>query len=168
MELQESQQKPKVIKRRKRKIDQVELIHYAQKKHLNGKPYTHKQIAEALNVSRGAVTKAISKLPPALLGSRDAAEYKALRIQIFQDMQRLILQYITPAKLRKASIIQLGTLFGIFYDKERLERGMSTENVASVNIHQIDPEAMKAIKEAIKVTTRKKLEKSIAEKDDAR
>jgi len=142
----------------KRKIDESELIRLAQERKADGRQLTHAEIAEELNVSRPAVTKALAKIPPSVLGSRDVQEFRANRPQIFAEVQRAIIRHITPEKLKKASLNQLGTLFGIFYDKERLEMGQATAHIEALNVHMIDPKALKAIKDAIKISTTKKLE----------
>jgi hypothetical protein len=72
----------------------------------------------------------------------------------------MILQYITPQKLKKASINQLGTLFGIMYDKEQLERGRATSHTMTVNVQAIDPKIMHKIQEAIALSTQQKLQES--------
>jgi len=56
-------------------------------------------------------------------------DYKKHKADVLALKQREILNNITPDKLNDASGLQLTTMFGILYDKERLERGQSTENV---------------------------------------
>jgi hypothetical protein len=57
-------------------------------------------------------------------------DYVNHRPFILQDLQRRIIQYITPAKLKKAAVNQLVWSYGVLYDKERLETGQSTQNIA--------------------------------------
>jgi hypothetical protein len=61
-------------------------------------------------------------------------EYKDNRADIFATYQHMVLNYLTPAKLKSAGVVALNALFGTLYDKERLERGQSTENIAYLDI----------------------------------
>lgn len=143
---------------RRKTYDEHELIELASMKKPNGKPLTQAEIAGILNLSVPAVNMALKKLPQSVLNARDVESYRKNRADIFADAQRLILQYITPDKLKKASINQLGTLFGILYDKEQLEKGRSTSNVAVLNKSMIDEASMAKIKDVIKDMTTKQIE----------
>jgi len=136
-----------------RKIDEQELIALATARKGDGSPFTHTEIAQQMGVSRPAVTKALAKLPPSLLASNDVKTYRRHRADIFADFQRLILTYITPDKLKGASINQLGTLFGIVYDKEKLERGQATQHVAVMHKSMLDEASLKKVKEVIQEIT---------------
>ena len=59
--------------------------------------------------------------------------YKAHRADVIALKGKEILKNITPDKIEKASAYQLTGMYSILYDKERLERGESTANIA--NIH---------------------------------
>lgn len=142
----------------KRKIDESKLIMLATHRDASGKGLTQSEIAEQLGVTTAAVSVALKKLPKSVLAATDANSWRTNRADVFADMQRFILQYITPDKLKHASINQLGTLFGIMYDKEAKERGHGTpQSVSLVQINQIDPKAMKHIKDAIAAMTQKAL-----------
>lgn len=142
---------------RKKSYDEHELIELAASRKPNGRPYTQAEIGAVLGISVPAVCAALKKLPQSVLQARDVQSYRNNRADIFADSQRLILQYITPEKLKKASINQLGTLFGILYDKEQLEKGRSTQNVAVINKSMIDENSMAKIKDVIKDMTRKQI-----------
>jgi hypothetical protein len=58
--------------------------------------------------------------------------YKANRGDILAGIQERIIHTLTDADIKKASMLQRVTAAGILYDKERLERGQSTSNQASV------------------------------------
>jgi transposase len=56
--------------------------------------------------------------------------FKQNRADIFASKQAEFIQSLTPEKIKKASAYQLTGMMGVFYDKERLERNLSTSNVA--------------------------------------
>ena len=114
--------------------------------------------AKELGVSRAAIAKRMDKLPQGVL-SPSMEDFRAKRADIFTDMQKIIMQYITPEKLKKASLQQLGTLFGIFYDKERLEKNLATEHIAHVHHKSLSTEDKTALQDMIKwMTDRKRQE----------
>lgn len=124
---------------------------------------THEEIADILGKSRSTITKAlaqIKKTNPSLLEARDVESYRKHRADAFAEIQRTILRYITPSKLQKASINQLGTLFGIFYDKEQLERGRPTSMTVQQIESNLSPKMMQKIQEAIAYNTQLQLEQS--------
>ena len=59
-------------------------------------------------------------------------EYKVNRADILAIKQVDCLNALTGAKLKNASVRDLTIVFGTLYDKERLERGQSTSNVATI------------------------------------
>jgi hypothetical protein len=121
--------------------------------------------AEALGVTRAAVTKRKNLLPEgALIHSVD--DYRKKRADTFADFQRIILQYVTHDKMKKASLNQLGTLFGIFYDKERLEKNLATEHIAHAIQKNLSPDDMKAVKELVTKMTNQKREAVSYDEDD--
>lgn len=85
--------------------------------------------AQELGVTRSAVVKRRDMLPTGAL-IRDVADFRIKRADVFADLQLKVLANITPDKLAKCSAQQLATIAAILYDKERLEAGKSTENVA--------------------------------------
>jgi len=139
------------------RIDKQELIRLAVSRKPNGQKYTHTDIANQFGVTRGAVTKALAKIPKSMLLEVDIDNYRKQRAQIFAEMQKLVLEYITPTKLKNASIQQLGNLFKMFYENERLESNLATEHVAVIHQSTIDQKSMKLIEEAIMNATQKKL-----------
>ena len=99
---------------------------------------SYQQIADIQGVVPTAIFKQIKKLLP-----DEATEvYKNNRADIIAHMQLGILQSVNKAKIKKASLRDSIVSFGILYDKERLERGQSTQILdAGQNIRDI--EAMK-------------------------
>ena len=66
---------------------------------------------------------------------------------IFSWLQHQIIQYITPAKLQKASAYQLTGMIALLYDKERLEMGLSTQNIAYADMVQAKRNKLNDLKE---------------------
>jgi hypothetical protein len=145
------------------KIDQQELIALATARKGDGSPFTHQEMARHLGVTRPAVTRALAKIPKSVLASHDVQTFRKNRADIFADMQRMILTYMTPEKLKGASINQLGTLFGIVYDKERLEKGQATAHVAQINRSMLDDESLKKVRQIVADITQKKIAEAKSE-----
>ena len=99
------------------------------------------QAAKDLGVCRDSVMKRKLNLPVGALVT-DLAEFKIKRGDIFADLQRKTLSAITPDKLAACSAQQLATIAAILYDKERLESGKSTENIAHGMIENMSPADM--------------------------
>jgi len=86
-----------------------------------------RQIAKTLGgMDHGTVARRLKRLTP-----RNVTEiYKTLRGDIFAEQQRkLLMECHGKTAKEKLSLI---TGMGILYDKERLERGQSTENIGVV------------------------------------
>ncbi|MBW2600022.1 MAG: hypothetical protein JRC60_08130 [Deltaproteobacteria bacterium] len=56
--------------------------------------------------------------------------YKKHRADTFANMGSRLINSFTPGDIKKMSGLQKATAVGIFYDKERLERDLSTDNVS--------------------------------------
>jgi len=93
------------------------------------KGLTHAQIAQLLGCNRSAITQRLLKIDSEL---QNLDNYKKHRADVIMLKGRQVLKNITPSKLQKASAYQLAGMFGILYDKERLERDKSTQNVGMV------------------------------------
>jgi hypothetical protein len=83
------------------------------------------QIAEKVGCRANNVRAVLSSY---LAGTSEEAlrEYQENRGDILDAVQHRALLNITPEKLAKASPAELMTVFGISYDKARLERGQAT------------------------------------------
>jgi transcriptional regulator with XRE-family HTH domain len=108
-----------------RKLDLSKAITYRIKNNM-----TYEEIGERLGVTKQAVHRALKKLIP-----RDEnQDYKKYRGDILSQAQiPLITAIVDPKRIKKANINNLGYAFTQLYNAERLERGLSTENV---NIHE--------------------------------
>lgn len=96
---------------------------------------TLQQIADHYGVTKNAIWEGFRS---AGLGDMEGlTEFKANRGDVLADIQKRVLAALDDDKLKSASARDLATLFGILYDKERLERGQSTQNT-SVFQHVIE------------------------------
>ena len=112
--------------------------------------------AQELGVTRAAVIKRKRVLPEGVIAPT-IGEFREQRADTFARLQQILLQHITPAKLKGASLAQIGTLFGIMYDKERLERGQATEHIAHAHYEKLDDNQLKALKEFSKAMVERKM-----------
>lgn len=89
-----------------------------------GVPY--RKIKEVTSVSLGHISNIIKEFE----NNRKLVEYyKKNRADLLAFDQLTYRSYITKEKLEKASARDLELMRGITYDKERLTRGESTENI---------------------------------------
>lgn len=101
-----------------------------------GIPKIH--IAASLGLSQAAFQNRISRrvtlsnIVPIKENKQALDKFKKDRADILADKQRQILDAVTDEKIEKATAYQLTGMFSLLYDKERLERGMSTDNVTLV------------------------------------
>jgi predicted DNA-binding protein YlxM (UPF0122 family) len=149
------------IGKKPNRIDKDELVRLlSSRKPESGKKYTHQEIADVFGVTRGAVTAMIKTIPEELIARRTTENYRQARADLFADLQRLILSYITPKKLNNSSLQQLGNLFKIFYEKEKLEQGLVTDKVEVIKRNALDKQTIKQIEEAIGQATAKRLQEA--------
>lgn len=119
---------------------------------------THEEIADYFGVSREAVTKMISRMDLVREASNPALFQERMQEELLIRMES-ILKYMTPEKMNKASLSQLIMAFGILFDKVRLSRGESTQNVAAINIHKLESSDLEKIRLVIQKHTQAKLAK---------
>lgn len=117
---------------------------------------THEEIADFFGVARNNVSIMAKKLQVES-GRYTPEQFKARMETEMLNRMQLILGAMDPQKIERASLSQLIMAFGILFDKVRLNRGESTQNVASLNLHKIDPKALESIKEIIARQTELKM-----------
>lgn len=90
---------------------------------------TQAQVAKSVNVSKPAITQILKRygIERNLLES-----FKENRADIFAGIQETVAASLTDADIKKASVRDRTILMGTLYDKERLERGLSTQNSAVI------------------------------------
>ena len=91
-----------------------------------GKSY--REIAEITGGNKDVINRRIKDLLP----DDTTKVYIENRADILAKLQCELLQGLDASKIKGASALQLITGAGILFDKERLERGQSTQNVESV------------------------------------
>jgi len=87
---------------------------------------SYKEIAAEMNTCPSNVHKQLQHLLPTELTDT----YKKQRADIFANLQLEMVQSVDSDAIKAASLLQRITAVGILYDKERLERNLSTANVA--------------------------------------
>lgn len=109
---------------RRLKINKEEALHLKVDHGL-----TYKEIGELTGASKQAVHQAIAPL----LGDRKEIDaFKENRADIFAGKQKELLLALDADRLQKMSGRDLVIATGVLFDKERLERGQSTVNLASI------------------------------------
>jgi hypothetical protein len=94
---------------------------------LRMKNLSYGEIAEYFGVNKSAV---IRRLKPYFGAEVDVPAFKNHRADILASKQAEVLAAITSDKLKKSGARDLAITFGTLYDKERLERGQSTQNAS--------------------------------------
>jgi hypothetical protein len=87
------------------------------------------QISRELEISSNAVSRRLDKLNLRTEQQKAVEDYKRRKADIFATYQMDILGGITPEKIEAAGVDTLTRSFSLLYDRERLERGLSTENL---------------------------------------
>jgi hypothetical protein len=88
---------------------------------------THTQIASLEDCERSTVSRVLAKYG---IEQQEVEDYKQHRADIFGGLQKRILKSITDEDIKKAPVGSRILAVAQLYDKERLERGQSTENVS--------------------------------------
>ena len=104
------------------------------------KGLTHKEIAAIAGVAQQTISERIKKYSTHI---QSLDKYKKHRGDILAVTQSRIINSLSDEDIQKSSAYQRVGMFGILYDKERLERDKSTQNLAidyQRNINDIDKE----------------------------
>ena len=93
------------------------------------KKLSYKETAKMLDCSASNVKQWVKRydIKPGYLD-----KYKETRADILAYHQGEILKGLTPDKIKSARLTEISTAYGTLYDKERLERDLSTANVVSI------------------------------------
>jgi len=79
---------------------------------------------------QGVTTQAVHQRLKQFLPTEETEIYKNNRADILANTQLKIITQIDSPRLKKAGLRDLVVSAGILYDKERLERGLSSQNVS--------------------------------------
>lgn len=104
---------------------------------------SYSEVGKIFGVGKQAVMHLVNKY---VSDGIDLQIYKTHRADILASKQLQILKSITDDDIQKASAYQRVGMFGILYDKERLERGQSTQNLAFKDMSRDLSEMDKEIK----------------------
>lgn len=94
---------------------------------LRDKGLSYQQVADIIGCHKSNV---IRRLQHVGYDKDEVNHYKQYRADYLTFQQLRIDKYITNDKLKKSSAAQLVLMKCQLYDKERIERGLSTENIA--------------------------------------
>jgi len=94
-------------------------------------PLSDTQIANLLNCSKQNINQRLKDYRDDIQG---LPAFKKNRADILALTQSRIINSLTNKDIQKTPAVQRATMFGIFYDKERLERGQATEITANFDV----------------------------------
>ena len=106
---------------------------------------SYAQIAAIQGVSPQAIHKRLKHLIP----GEEVQSFRENRADILSGLQVKLLSQVDDARLKKLSIRDAVVSAAVLYDKERLERGMSTANLASLTSDIAAIRARKAVDKAV-------------------
>jgi len=89
------------------------------------KGLSHKQIGEVVGCGENNVQRRLAPYRNQLTSIKDFVSARAVSLQV---LQKMLLDGITEKEIKKMSVKQRVDTFNILYEKERLERGLSTSN----------------------------------------
>jgi len=90
---------------------------------------THQQIADTVGCAKATVTQRLRRFPELTDGTLQ--DYKEARADVLAALQARTLRTLSAEDIANAPVQARAMLFGVLYDKERLERGKSTANLAT-------------------------------------
>jgi len=89
---------------------------------------SQRELAKETGASRNTVAKALAKVSDY---KEEIELFRKQRGDILDEKQALILRAIDSKKVGEAKLRDLAVSAGILFDKNRLERGLSTNNISS-------------------------------------
>jgi len=124
--------RPKGVKRAASKLTQGELatvvLDYA-------RGVQQREIAHKFGISDGAVSLILDKFKPAFAELGNVEEYRKAKANILDSVQLQTLKSMAdPEKHAAANLGQLSVAFDVLNKHGRLERGLSTQNVATQTV----------------------------------
>ena len=107
---------------------------------LRNKKLSYAQIGKIVGCSKENV---IQRIKPFQTSIDNLPSIKENRADLLATVSDTILNSLTEADIKKAPAGQRVMMYGILYDKERLERGQATQNIATLSA---DLEALRSAK----------------------
>jgi len=111
---------------------------------LRNKKLTHDQIANIVGTSRSNISQRLKEVEDQISWT---TEFRANRAFLLSNLQHRIINSITPADIQKANLRDKIISAGILFDKERLEMGLSTSNIAYADMIEGRKSAIKELDE---------------------
>jgi hypothetical protein len=126
-----------------------DAVKRAIKLHEENPNLTYQALADATGRDKSTVWRALKRYH---IEKKRTEVYKENRADILAGTQEKLIEIINTdkTKLDKASLKDIGIVFGILDDKERLTRGQSTQNIALSHIVEIVDRDLKQKKNAEK------------------
>lgn len=90
---------------------------------------TTRQLGKLTDTDHSAIVKCFQRYG---ISQEHLAAYKTNRADVLAGLQEITAASLTEDDIKKASVRDRTILLGTLYDKERLERGLSTSNAAIV------------------------------------
>ncbi len=112
------------------------------------KGLTHQQIADLVGCSKTNVTERLQTVTQEIDSVKN---FKKHRADTFAVIGHRLINSLTPEVIKEMSGLQMMTAAGIAYDKERLERDLSTENVSHDVLIGTASDKRKAYEEAVRM-----------------
>jgi predicted transcriptional regulator len=113
---------------------------------LRDKNLTDGEIATIVGCDRSNVSKRLAEYAPKL---QRIDNHKKYRADILTDLQMKVLDNFTPDKINECTVPQSAVVYGILYDKERIERGLSTSNLSIAGVIEVQKGKMDDITDTI-------------------
>lgn len=107
---------------------------------------TREEVGRIHGITSGRVSQLCTKYG---INKDELADFKDNRADIFANLQRVITESLTVDEIKKAPAASRVLMLCQIYDKERLERGQSTENVLNVNVVKTLDERSRSLQEAM-------------------
>jgi transposase len=98
---------------------------------INNPSMNNKEIAKIVGRDASSVYRALKNYG---IDTKKVNTYKKLRADILAGTQGRIIENITEEDLTKAGLRDKAIAFGVFFDKERLERNQSTANYSLASV----------------------------------
>ena len=128
---------------------------------------TQKEIAEKMSCNVSTIAKNVKRMReenPELLEEMSTEEFRKKESDDLANMRRIILKGIrrklTTMSLNSISLQQLGVIYGIMFEKDRLLRGEATEHIATATYNQLDDKTLAVVGDAVKKLTNEMLQES--------
>lgn len=119
-------------------IPLAKLIEY------RNKGLSYQEIANIVGCSKQNISERLQYFTSSINHLQAVKENRADTLTVVSDT---ILNSLTPAEIKKAPFGTKITAYGILYDKERLERGQSTENISYSDMVKTRQQAMEYLQQ---------------------